>query len=66
MDPKQTIKKNLSRRSEKVDVAITHNDIPIPRDQIVIMFRGLQIEKALWSTLGDILDNSGWTDAPAT
>ena len=30
MDPKQTIKKNLSRRSEKVDVAITHNDIPIP------------------------------------
>ncbi len=29
----------------------------------VVMFGGLHIEMALWSTLGDFLDSSGWTAA---
>ena len=29
----------------------------------VVMLRGLHIEMALWNTLGDILENSGWTSA---
>ena len=27
------------------------------------MFGGLHIEMALWSTIGDLLECSGWTDA---
>ena len=30
MDPKQTIKKNLERRSEVVDLVQLHKDVPIP------------------------------------
>ena len=30
MDPKETIKKNIKRRSEFVDVVELHNDIPKP------------------------------------
>ena len=30
MDPKETIKKNLERRSESVDVVTLHNGVPIP------------------------------------
>ena len=26
------------------------------------MFRGLHIEKALWTTIGDILSSSAWTN----
>lgn len=29
----------------------------------VVMLCGLHIEMALWSTLGDLLDKSGWTTA---
>ena len=29
----------------------------------VVMFGGLHIEMALWSTIGDLLECSGWTDA---
>ena len=29
----------------------------------VVMFRGLHIEMALWSTIGDFHDRSGWTTA---
>ena len=29
----------------------------------VVMFGGLHIEMALWTTLGDLLDSSGWTTA---
>ena len=29
------------------------------------MLGGLHTEMALWSTLGDILDGSGWTEAMA-
>ena len=29
----------------------------------VVMFGGLHIEMALWSTTGDFLDSSGWTTA---
>ena len=29
----------------------------------VVMFGGLHIEMALWNTLGDVLENSGWTAA---
>ena len=29
----------------------------------VVMMGGLHIEMALWNTLGDILDSSGWTTA---
>ena len=29
----------------------------------VVMLGGLHIEMALWSTLGDLLDKSGWTTA---
>ena len=30
MDPKETIKKNLERRSDFVDVVSFHEDIPMP------------------------------------
>ena len=29
----------------------------------MVMFGGLHIEMALWTTLGDLLDSSGWTTA---
>ena len=29
----------------------------------VVMMGGLHIEKALWNTVGDLLDGSGWTTA---
>ena len=32
-------------------------------DQFVVMFGGLHIEVAALKTLGDILENSGWTGA---
>ena len=32
-------------------------------DKIVVMFGGLHIEMALWKTVGDYLDGSGWTNA---
>ena len=32
-------------------------------DGFVVMFGGLHIEMALWSTIGDFLDCSGWTAA---
>jgi len=32
-------------------------------DSFVVMFGGLHIEMALWSTIGDFLDCSGWTAA---
>ena len=32
-------------------------------DSFVVMFGGLHIEMALWSTIGDFLDCSGWTTA---
>lgn len=32
-------------------------------DKYVVMFGGLHLELALWNTLGDLLDSSGWTTA---
>ena len=32
-------------------------------DKYVVMFGGLHLEMALWSTLGDLLGSSGWTTA---
>ena len=32
-------------------------------DKYVVMFGGLHLEMALWSTLGDLLEGSGWTSA---
>ena len=32
-------------------------------DKYVVMFGGLYLEMALWSTLGDLLEGSGWTSA---
>ncbi len=32
-------------------------------DHFVVMFGGLHIEMAIWSTIGDFLDCSGWTSA---
>ena len=32
-------------------------------DKYVVMFGGLHLEMALWSTLGDLLEGSGWTNA---
>ena len=32
-------------------------------NKFVVMFGGLHIEMALWSTIGEILDSSGWTTA---
>ena len=32
-------------------------------DKYVVMFGGLHLEMALWRTLGDLLDGSGWTTA---
>ena len=29
----------------------------------VVMFGGLHVEMALWNTIGDFLENSGWTTA---
>lgn len=30
-------------------------------DKFVVMFGGLHLEMAMWSTVGDLLDGSGWT-----
>ena len=30
---------------------------------VTVMMGGLHIEMALWNTLGDVLEASGWTDA---
>ena len=38
--------------------AATHGE-----DKYVVMFGGLHLEMALWSTLGDLLEGSGWTSA---
>lgn len=32
-------------------------------DKYVVMFGGLHLEMALWNTLGDLLESSGWTAA---
>ena len=32
-------------------------------DKMTIMLRGLQTEKALWNSMGDLLASSGWTEA---
>ncbi len=32
-------------------------------DKFVVMFGGLHMEMALWNTLGDLLESSGWTSA---
>ena len=32
-------------------------------EKYVVMFGGLHLEMALWNTLGDLLDASGWTTA---
>ena len=32
-------------------------------DKYVVMFGRLHLEMALWSTLGDLLEGSGWTSA---
>jgi hypothetical protein len=32
-------------------------------DKHVVMFGGLHLEMALWSTCGDLLESSGWTEA---
>jgi hypothetical protein len=32
-------------------------------DKYVVMFGGLHLEMALWNTLGDLLESSGWTTA---
>ena len=32
-------------------------------DKFVVMFGGLHIEMAIWDTIGDFLDCSGWTAA---
>ena len=34
-------------------------------DKLIIMFGGIHIEKALWNTLGDLLNGSGWVQALA-
>ena len=31
-------------------------------EKMIIMFRGLHLEKGLWIALGDLLASSGWTD----
>ena len=33
------------------------------KDKLIIMFGVLHIEKVLWSTLGDLLNGSGWVQA---
>ena len=33
------------------------------RKKYVVMFGGLHLEKALWDTLDDLLEGSGWTTA---
>ena len=35
----------------------------LPWKAFVVMLGGLNIEMALWSVLGDLLDGSGWTTA---
>ena len=32
-------------------------------DKYIVMFGGLHMEMALWSTVGDLLENSGWVTA---
>lgn len=32
-------------------------------DKYVVMFGGLHLEMALWNTLGDLLESSGWSTA---
>ena len=36
---------------------------PNGKDKHVVMLGGLHIEMAIWNTLGDYLDSSGWTTA---
>ena len=31
------------------------------KDKFVVMFGGLHLEMAMWSTIGDLLDGSSWT-----
>ena len=30
-------------------------------DKFIVLFGGLHLEMAMWSTVGDLLDGSGWT-----
>ena len=31
------------------------------KDKFVVMLGGLHLDRAMWSTVGDLLDSSGWT-----